>query len=122
VRKVTFEFVERERSRTEEFVLTWASQTGSAPHFIVRQQWTFTPSGSTTESETYELEGVQELALRIKPDLSDPTAIATLAAWRNRAMPISTLLIIVLLIVLIGALPTLPHSRSWGYYPKGVWD
>jgi hypothetical protein len=32
---------------------------------------------------------------------------------------ISTLLIIVLLIVLIGALPTWPHSRSWGYYPSG---
>ena len=40
-------------------------------------------------------------------------------SWRNRAMPISTLLIIVLLIVLIGALPTWPHSRSWGYYPSG---
>jgi Protein of unknown function (DUF3309) len=34
-------------------------------------------------------------------------------------MTISTLLIIVLLIVLIGALPTWPHSRSWGYYPSG---
>ena len=40
-------------------------------------------------------------------------------AWRNRAMPVSTLLIIVLLVVLIGALPTWPHSRSWGYYPSG---
>jgi hypothetical protein len=34
-------------------------------------------------------------------------------------MPISTLLLIVLVIVLIGALPTWPHSRSWGYYPSG---
>lgn len=34
-------------------------------------------------------------------------------------MSTSTLLIIVLLIVLIGALPTWPHSRSWGYYPSG---
>jgi len=34
-------------------------------------------------------------------------------------VPISTLLIIVLLVVLIGALPTWPHSRSWGYYPSG---
>ena len=34
-------------------------------------------------------------------------------------MSISTLLMIVLLIVLIGALPTWPHSRSWGYYPSG---
>jgi Protein of unknown function (DUF3309) len=27
-------------------------------------------------------------------------------------------LIVVLILVLIGALPTWPHSRSWGYYPS----
>ncbi|HEY1228683.1 MAG TPA: DUF3309 family protein [Ramlibacter sp.] len=31
----------------------------------------------------------------------------------------STLLIIVLVLLLIGVLPTWPHSRSWGYYPSG---
>ena len=31
----------------------------------------------------------------------------------------SLLLIIVLLIVLFGALPTWPYSRGWGYYPVG---
>ncbi len=30
-----------------------------------------------------------------------------------------TILIIILILVLIGALPTWPHSRSWGYYPSG---
>ncbi len=30
-----------------------------------------------------------------------------------------TILIIILVLVLIGALPTWPHSRSWGYYPSG---
>jgi hypothetical protein len=30
-----------------------------------------------------------------------------------------TILIIVLVLVLIGALPTWPHSRGWGYYPSG---
>ncbi|MGH9728279.1 MAG: DUF3309 family protein [Candidatus Acidiferrales bacterium] len=29
------------------------------------------------------------------------------------------ILIIVLLIMLFGSLPTWPHSRSWGYYPSG---
>ena len=29
------------------------------------------------------------------------------------------LLIIVLIILLFGALPTWPYSRSWGYYPSG---
>lgn len=32
---------------------------------------------------------------------------------------LGTLLIIVLLLILIGALPTWPYSRSWGYYPSG---
>lgn len=34
-------------------------------------------------------------------------------------MPLGTILLIVLLLLLIGALPTWPHSRSWGYYPSG---
>ncbi len=29
-----------------------------------------------------------------------------------------TILIIILILILIGALPTWPHSRSWGYYPS----
>ena len=29
------------------------------------------------------------------------------------------ILLIVLLVALIGAVPTWPHSRSWGYYPSG---
>jgi hypothetical protein len=30
-----------------------------------------------------------------------------------------TILIIIIVLVLIGALPTWPHSRNWGYYPSG---
>ena len=30
-----------------------------------------------------------------------------------------TILIIILIRVLVGALPTWPHSKSWGYYPSG---
>jgi hypothetical protein len=29
------------------------------------------------------------------------------------------ILIIILILMLVGALPTWPHSRSWGYYPSG---
>jgi hypothetical protein len=35
-------------------------------------------------------------------------------------MTIGTILLIILILVLIGALPTWPHSRSWGYAPTGV--
>ena len=31
-----------------------------------------------------------------------------------------TLLLIILIILLIGALPTWPYSRGWGYYPGGL--
>jgi hypothetical protein len=30
-----------------------------------------------------------------------------------------TLLLIILIIILIGALPTWPYSAGWGYYPSG---
>jgi hypothetical protein len=29
------------------------------------------------------------------------------------------ILIVALILVLIGALPTWPHSKNWGYYPSG---
>jgi hypothetical protein len=32
---------------------------------------------------------------------------------------LGTILIVVLILLLIGALPRWPHSRSWGYYPSG---
>jgi hypothetical protein len=34
-------------------------------------------------------------------------------------MNIGTILLILLILVLVGALPTWPHSKSWGYYPSG---
>jgi hypothetical protein len=30
------------------------------------------------------------------------------------------ILIIILIILLVGALPTWPYSRGWGYYPGGI--
>lgn len=34
-------------------------------------------------------------------------------------MSLGTVLLIVLLLMLIGAIPTWPHSRNWGYRPIG---
>ena len=33
---------------------------------------------------------------------------------------LGTILIVVLILFLVGALPTWPHSKSWGYAPSGV--
>ena len=34
-------------------------------------------------------------------------------------MTIGTLLMIIVILMLVGALPTWPHSKNWGYYPSG---
>ena len=35
-------------------------------------------------------------------------------------MSIGTIFIIVLVLILVGALPTWPYSSAWGYYPSGI--
>lgn len=32
---------------------------------------------------------------------------------------LGTILLVVLILMLLGAIPTWPHSRKWGYYPSG---
>ena len=34
-------------------------------------------------------------------------------------MSLGTILLIILILILIGALPTWPYSSGWGYYPSG---
>jgi hypothetical protein len=38
---------------------------------------------------------------------------------RRLQMSLGTILLIVVILMLIGAFPTWPHSRSWGYGPSG---
>lgn len=35
-------------------------------------------------------------------------------------MSLGTILLIILILVLIGAVPAWPHSRGWGYGPSGI--
>ena len=35
-------------------------------------------------------------------------------------MSIGTILLIILILILVGALPSWPYSRGWGYYPSGI--
>lgn len=32
---------------------------------------------------------------------------------------LGTILLVILVLMLLGAIPTWPHSRAWGYYPSG---
>ena len=34
-------------------------------------------------------------------------------------MSLGIILIVVLILILLGVIPTWPHSRGWGYYPSG---
>ena len=33
---------------------------------------------------------------------------------------LGTILLVVLILLLLGALPSWPYSRGWGYYPSGI--
>jgi hypothetical protein len=55
-------------------------------------------------------------------DLRDPALHR--GGYRSRGcgvalMSVGTILLIVLVLLLLGALPTWPHSQHWGYYPSG---
>jgi hypothetical protein len=84
LRRIQLRFHEAESERTQEFTLRWSPAEGGPATEIVRQQWNFSPAGSTTEIEDYvvHLDAVSVLELAIQPDLSRRDAVATLASWR----------------------------------------
>lgn len=84
IQRIYLKFHEYGVSRTQEFALRWSRSIGGPWTEIVRQQWNFSPQGSTTESEDYrvDLKTVSILELAIDPDLGKGEAIAKLADWR----------------------------------------
>jgi hypothetical protein len=84
IQRIHLEFYETENARMQEFTLRWATSPDGTFKEIVRQQWNFSPHGSTTEVEDYSvnLSGVAVLELTLNPDVSGGAAIASLAQWR----------------------------------------
>jgi hypothetical protein len=84
LRHIRLLFLESEVERLQEFVLRWSADGGQTFHEIVRQQWNFSPHGSTEEIEDYrvELTGVTQLELKLVPDRSKGDARASLAEFR----------------------------------------
>ena len=82
--RIQLRFHEASSERTQEFILRWSPAAGGSTREIVRQQWNFSPTGSTTEIEDYvvDLDTVSILELAIHPDLNQRGALATLASWR----------------------------------------
>jgi hypothetical protein len=84
VRRIWLRFMELEAERTQQFTLQWSKDKTDALRPLFQQQWNFSPSGSTSEIEDYEvdLNGVWMLQLLIDPDIARGPAVASLASWR----------------------------------------
>jgi len=83
VSHVWLHFVEPSTGRTKEFVLRWGMADDQPTREIVRQQWTFSPGGSTHETEDYRVDlWVTVLELTISPHISGGEARASLAELR----------------------------------------
>jgi hypothetical protein len=80
IKRVNLVFQENERERTQQFVLRWSSDAGRSYREIVRQQYNFSPPGTTVEIEnyTFDLDGLTTLELNIIPDISGGPARASL--------------------------------------------
>ena len=83
IKRVLVHFRETEQERSQEFSLHATLADGRRQE-IVRQQWSFSPRGSTDEQENYlvNLEAVTALTLWIDPDRGRDRYRATLAAFR----------------------------------------
>lgn len=77
-------FHEADIERTQEYVLRWSPDGGRSFQHITRQQWNFSPSGATSETEHHDvhLTGVTVLELNITPDISGNHALASIAQFR----------------------------------------
>jgi len=81
---IRLKFEELEFERTQEYVLRWSPDGGQSYQEIIRQQWNFSPDGSTSEIEDYEVDlpAVTILELSINPDISDRKVYASLNELR----------------------------------------
>ena len=82
VRRIQVHVVERAAERTQEFAV-YAGASAAQMREVVRQQFTFSPGGSTEEIEEFQvvLDGVRVMELRIDPDRAhDPKASVNYAS------------------------------------------
>jgi hypothetical protein len=84
LRRIRLRFDEPAAARTQEFALRWSPDGGRSFQDLVRQQYTFSPEGSTSEVEdlNVDLSSVTALELTIIPDQGRGQARASLAEWR----------------------------------------
>ena len=83
IRRIHLLFIEHQRERSQEFVLRYSSRQDTEGE-IARQQWNFSPTGSSQEIEDYtvNLDSVTKLELAIDPDRGSGLAVATINTLR----------------------------------------
>jgi hypothetical protein len=84
IRRIHLHFVDRAAERSQEFAIYAGS--GAELREVVRQQWNFSPHGTTEEVEDYtvDLSGITALELRIDPDRShDPAQSQSYASLQT---------------------------------------
>lgn len=84
LRRISMRFLELSTPRTQEYVLRWSPDNGRSFRDIVRQQWTFSPPGTTLETEDYQVDlpDMTVLELSIIPDIGGRQGLASLAQLR----------------------------------------
>jgi hypothetical protein len=84
IHRIQLNFQESSVSRAQEYVLRWSRDNDQLFMDIARQQWNFSPEGSTEELEDHviELSGVTVIELTITPDMSGQAYFASLAKIR----------------------------------------
>lgn len=84
LQRIRLVFCEEACERTQEFVLRWSADDGQTYREIVRQQYTFSPPGTTHEVEDYQvsLDAVTHLELSIVPDIQGGEVCASLRELR----------------------------------------
>ena len=83
IKRIQLEFREATLERTQEFTVHATSVRGERTE-VIRQQWTFSPQGSTQEAEDYQLNlnNISIVELTITPDLNHGGARASLVHLR----------------------------------------
>jgi len=84
LRTIELRFEESETFRTQEFSLHWSPDGGGPLREVVRQQYTFSPPGTTYETERYavDLHPVTVLELHVTPDIAGGQTRASLSRLR----------------------------------------
>ena len=83
IRKVRLEVEERDTSRTQEVDLSVSDDGGRTYRHVLRQEYNFSPPGTTMEREEwpFSADGITHVRLRIKPDKGDRACRATVTTF-----------------------------------------